>query len=266
MAAPNGAGKTRLDHPALPVSIRETVEEAVCCHTAGASVLHAHVRGKQDEHLLDIGLYQELIAEMKHRAPDMLVQITTEAVGIYTPAQQASCVQAVIPEMASVSLKEITANYTDINFAKRFFTWTVEACVHIQHILFSEEDLHQFFRLKRSGIIPASHRCVLFVLGRYTTNFKSLPAELDPFLDHNLVDLDWFVCAFGSNEQDCVSTGINHGGHARIGFENNLYLPDGEIAGSTAVLVSALCNSLSSHTHSIANSVQTRQILGTRNT
>ena len=265
MAAPNGARKTRLDHPALPVSIRDTVEEAACCHTAGASVLHAHVRGKQDEHLLDIGLYQELIAEMKRRAPEMLVQITTEAVGIYTPAQQASCVQAVIPEMASVSLKEITANYTDIGFAKRFFSWTVEASVHIQHILFSEEDLGQFLKLKQSGIIPASHRCVLFVLGRYAVNFTSLPGDLYPFLAHDLAELDWFVCAFGSNEQDCVSAGINHGGHARIGFENNLYLPGGEYADSTAALVSALCNTLSTHKHSIANSVQTRQILGTRN-
>ena len=68
MAAPNGARKPRQDHPALPVSIEQTVEEAVQCHAAGATVLHAHVRGKQDEHLLDVGLYQELIAEMKRRA------------------------------------------------------------------------------------------------------------------------------------------------------------------------------------------------------
>ena len=70
MVAPNGARKTQKDHPALPVSIAETVDEAVLCHAAGATALHAHVRGKQDEHLLDSGLYQELIAELKRQVPD----------------------------------------------------------------------------------------------------------------------------------------------------------------------------------------------------
>ena len=49
MVAPNGARKTRRDHPALPVSIKETVEEAVQCYAAGATVLHGHVRGKQEQ-------------------------------------------------------------------------------------------------------------------------------------------------------------------------------------------------------------------------
>ena len=69
MVAPNGARKTQADHPALPVSIDETVDEAIRCQAAGATVLHAHVRGKQNEHVLDVGLYRELIAEMKQKAP-----------------------------------------------------------------------------------------------------------------------------------------------------------------------------------------------------
>jgi 3-keto-5-aminohexanoate cleavage enzyme len=264
MAAPNGARKTRRDHPALPVSIEETVDEAVRCHAAGATVLHAHVRGEQDEHLLDVGLYQELITEMNRLAPDMLVQITTEAVGIYTPAQQAACVRSVVPEMAGVSLKEITSNFTDLDFAKRFYTWTSEAGVHIQHILYSAEELGQFLKLKNDGIIPASHRCVLFVLGRYAVDFQSQPADLDPFLASDLAGLDWFVCAFGSREQDCIITGIDHGGHARIGFENNLQLPDGEIAQNTAELITELTKTLSASDHSMATSEQTRQLLGLR--
>ncbi|MCP3689883.1 MAG: 3-keto-5-aminohexanoate cleavage protein [Gammaproteobacteria bacterium] len=47
MAAPNGARKTHKDHASLPISIAETVDEAVACYAAGATVLHAHVRGQQ---------------------------------------------------------------------------------------------------------------------------------------------------------------------------------------------------------------------------
>jgi 3-keto-5-aminohexanoate cleavage enzyme len=265
MVAPSGARKTQKDHPALPVSIAETVDEAVRCHAAGATVLHAHVRGEQDEHLLDSGLYQELIAEMKHRAPDMLVQITTEAVGIYTPKQQVACVQTVIPEMASVSLKEMTSNFSDFDFAKRFYNWSIEAGVHIQHILYSAEDLNQFLTLKQTNIIPSSHRCVLFVLGRYAVEFQSNPVDLDPFVACDLTGLDWFVCAFGSKEQACVNAGISQGGHARIGFENNLLLPNGELADNTAQLVTKLSQSIQVSQHTIASSEQTRQVLGIRN-
>lgn len=264
MVAPNGARKTRLDHPALPISIEETVEEAVQCHVEGATILHAHVRGEQDEHLLDAGLYQELIAELKQRAPEMLAQITTEAVGVYTPAQQVDCVQTVVPEMASVALKEMTSNFTDLSFAKRFYAWTVEAGVHIQHILFSDEELAQFLKLKQSGVIPASHRCVLFVLGRYAADFQSYPTDLDPFLVCDLAGLDWFVCAFGAKEQDCINAAIDQGGHARIGFENNLHLPNGEIAENTAELVSELTKTITASDRSIATSEQARQLLGLR--
>jgi len=261
MVAPNGARKTRLDHPALPLTIEETVEEAVRCHAAGASVLHAHVRGKQNQHVLDAGLYQELIAEMQRRAPDMLVQITTEATGVYTPAQQVACIQTVVPEIASVCLKEITSNFSQLDFARRFYHWSSEAGVHIQHILFSGEELSQFVKLKNSGVIPSSHRCVLFVLGRYAVDFQSSAVDLDPFLVAEITSLDWFVCAFGANEQACVSTAISHGGHARVGFENNLHLANGEPADSTAQLVNQLGIAIQAGRRPIATSEQTRQIL-----
>lgn len=262
MAAPNGARKTQADHPALPVSIEETVKEALRCHVAGATVLHAHVRGKQKEHVLDVGLYRELIAEMSQQAPDLLVQITTEAVGIYTPEQQVSCVQTVLPEMASICLKEMTSNFTDPGFAKRFYHWTSEARIHIQHILFSADDLSHFILYKQEGIIPESHRCVLFVLGRYAVDFQSTPADLTPFLQGDTVQLDWFTCAFGGEEQACVMAGIENGGHARIGFENNLYLPGGGLASSTASLVDSLTSEIHSSGRDVADPTQTRTLLG----
>ena len=105
MAAPNGARKTKRDHPSLPVSITDTVSEAALCHQAGAAALHAHVRGARDEHLLDVGLYTELLAELARRVPGMLAQITSEAVGVYTPAEQVACIRALKPRMASMALR-----------------------------------------------------------------------------------------------------------------------------------------------------------------
>lgn len=264
MAAPNGARKTKVDHATLPVSITETVAEAAQCHAAGAAALHAHVRGEQEEHVLDVGRYRELLSEMALRAPDMLVQITSEAVGIYSPTQQVECIQAIKPEMASMSLREISSDFSDPDYARQFFEWCDEHGVHIQHIVFSAEELTHFIDYRERGIIPAGHRCVLFVLGRYRVDFQSQTSDLDPFLQHDLSGLDWFVCAFGHQEQACVMAAIEAGGHARVGFENNLYLPNGELADNTAGLVTSLVESLAERGYRPASAEASRQRLGVR--
>ena len=58
--------------------------------------------------------------------------------------------------------------------------------------------------MQHSGVIPAGHRCVLFVLGRYRADFQSQTDDLEPFLQQDLGALDWFVCAFGHQEQECA--------------------------------------------------------------
>jgi len=107
MLAPNGARRTRADHPALPMTIPETVEAARAGFAAGAGALHAHVRDETGAHVLDAGLYRELIAEMARAVPDMPVQITTEAVGRYSPADQRAVVRAVGPVAVSVCLARL---------------------------------------------------------------------------------------------------------------------------------------------------------------
>jgi len=264
MVAPNGARKTKTDHHSLPVSIADTAAEAARCYAAGASALHGHVRGKNDEHVLDAGLYRELIAAMSARVPQMLLQVTTEAVGRYSPAEQVACIQAVKPEMASVILKEISSGFEQPDYARDFFAWCDEHGVHVQHILFSAEELDRFIDYRARGVIPAGHRCVLFVLGRYSANFQSDPADLEPFLARDLDGLDWFTCAFGRREQECVLAAIDAGGHARVGFENNLYLPDGSLAEDTAELVASLVAALRDRGLTPATSAAARQLLGLR--
>ena len=244
MVAPNGARKSRADHARLPVSIADTVSEAQACYRAGACALHAHVRGDRGEHVLDAGLYRELLGEMERRVPQMLVQITSEAVGIYTPEQQAECIRAVRPRMASIALKEITSGFDEPECARDFFAWCDDNRVHIQHIVYSADELRQFLDYRDRGIVPAGQRCVLFVLGRYSDDLQSDPADLDPFLQYDLDGFDWFTCAFGRQEQACVLRAIEAGGNARIGFENNLFLADGTTAENTAALVQSLVGEL----------------------
>lgn len=236
MLAPNGARRTKADHPALPVTIAETVAAARAAHAEGAGALHAHVRDAEGGHSLDPGRYRELIAEMARVVPEMPVQITTEAAGRYSPAEQRATVQAVLPEGVSVALSEMWPGDGPDPEASRFYHWAAEADIAVQHILYRPADVTRLAHLAATGAIPAPVQ-LLYVLGRYRPPTPARPDMLTGFLDAaNALPTppDWAVCAFGDAETACLLAAAARGGKARIGFENNLAGPDGRPARDNA--------------------------------
>jgi len=81
--------------------------------------------------------------------------------------------------------------------------------------------------LRQRGLVPFESVPVLYVLGLSTAGQTSCPADLLPFLapDHPKFT-NWMVCAFGRHEAACVTSAALLGSHARVGFENNILLPD----------------------------------------
>ncbi|MDA4846199.1 3-keto-5-aminohexanoate cleavage protein [Hoeflea poritis] len=246
MVAPNGARRGKADHPALPVTIDETVDAARACFAAGAPAIHAHVRDDKGGHTLDAGLYRELIAQLSVAVPDMAVQITTEAVGRYSPGQQRQVVRDVMPKAVSVALREMVPDEGEVRAAREFYHWARDADIAVQHILYEAGEVAELFRRIEAGVIPADELQILFVLGRYAKDQQSEVSDMDPFLsalalqDYVQGSVQWGLCAFGRNETDCLAEAVRRGGHARIGFENSLWNRDGLIAADNAERVREL--------------------------
>ena len=248
MIAPNGARLTKEDHPKLPITIDEIVVTAKECWEVGARGIHAHVRDEQGQHTLDVGLYRELINELEQKIPEIYVQITTEAVGRYSPKEQMEIVRELKPKACSVALREIS-EIDDSVALKKFYEECREANVAVQHILYDASDVEQFGALIRQGVLCDEGHQLLFVLGRYTVSQQSTPKDIEPFLStlgkvHNPSVHDWAICAFGAQETECLVAAIRAGGKVRIGFENNLLNADGTLARSTAERVQELHNFL----------------------
>lgn len=239
MVAPNGAHKSKADHPQLPTSIEEIVETALACKNAGADGLHAHVRDGAGKHVLDAGLYRELLDECDVRLPGFYVQITTEAVGMYSSAQQDAVVRALKPDAVSVALGEMAQSGDEV-LARNFYHWADEAGIELQHILYSDAEIDQLVACRKRGIIPPGKPCMLLVLGRHSKGQQSVREDLHPFLcalDRNFGatdTIDWAICAFGRGETDCLVYGAKSGGKVRVGFENNLWNRDGSLANDNA--------------------------------
>lgn len=261
--APTGARKTRADHPAIPITPDEIAREAARCREAGAAMIHLHVRDADNRHSLDADAYAEATAAIRREVGERIViQMTTEAVGIYSPAEQMDAVRAVRPEAASMAVRELCPDEASVPAFAEFLTWMAAERVLPQYILYAAEDVGRFIHLQRRGVIPQARPFLLFVLGRYTPGQKSVPADLLPFLEAARdIEADWAICAFGARECACALTAAGLGGHVRVGFENNTLMADGSVADDNAALVEQTASSARLLGRALADADQARNYL-----
>jgi 3-keto-5-aminohexanoate cleavage enzyme len=238
MVAPNGARRTKSDHEKLPITPAEIADEAARCARAGASVLHVHVRSEDGRHTLDPDRYRIAIDAVRRRLGErMVIQVTTEAVGRYGPAEQMAMVRELHPEAVSLALAELIPGDGASSEAAAFLAWLRDERIAPQYILYAPDEVARFHDLRRRGVIAQRRPFALFVLGRYAGQAEAQPGDLLPFLAVHDAECPWAACAFGRSEAACVLTAAGLGGHARVGFENNLWRADGSLAASNADLV-----------------------------
>jgi uncharacterized protein (DUF849 family) len=238
MCAPNGARKNKNDHPALPISDSELADCAESILREGASIIHLHVRDENGAHTLDADRYRSAINAIRDRVGQQLViQVTTEACGLFDRQQQMATIRSLKPEAVSLALRELCPDGDAEHAAAEFFAWLNKHGVLTQYILYSADEVVRFEELRRRGIIGDEIPFVLFVLGRYSDDLVGDVQELDAFVAAASPDTVWAVCSFGQTEHAAVETAVSIGGHARVGFENNLVLPNGEQAADNAALV-----------------------------
>lgn len=263
MVAPNGARRTKNDHPAIPLTGPEIAAETVACAQAGASVLHLHVRNNDGQHTINPDAYRQMLEHVGTVAGrTMVIQITTEACGIYSPQEQMDMVRRVRPEAVSLAMSEILPAGGDEGQVADFLSWLRSEKIAPQFILYTTEDVRSFLNLRERGIVPFTRPFLLFVLGRYLTDRASNPDDLEPFREAlGDVDLPWSMCAFGKNENACVGAAVAAGGHVRVGFENNIWRADGSLADSNCELVRNAADVVGAHGRTVMTADEARKFL-----
>ncbi|MBT4041448.1 MAG: 3-keto-5-aminohexanoate cleavage protein [Rhodospirillales bacterium] len=263
--APNGARRTKVDHPSLPMTARESADEAVQCRDAGASMIHLHVRDRDGGHSLDADLYRGATSAIRAAVgDDVIIQVTTEAVGIYSAAEQMAMVRDVRPEAISTAVRELVPDEAAERGAAEFYTWAARENIAVQFILYDGDDVMRFSDLRKRGVIPGDVVSVLYVLGRYAKDQKSRPSDLLEFMDAARsvsADWHWSMCAFGPLESACALSAASFGGHVRVGMENNLYLSDGTLTPGNAALVHQVLDGATLLGRPVATAAQAREIL-----
>lgn len=258
--APNGGRRQTADHPAVPLTPAALARDAAACRDAGAAMLHVHVRDTAGRHLLDAEAYRAALRAIRAAAgPELFLQITSESLGQYAPTAQFAVVRATRPEGVSLALREILPADGDEGEAAAFLEWLRRELIAPQFILYAPEEAHRLAALVRRGVVPWAAPPVLYALGRYVGGQRASPALLDAFFEPDVPRFhDWMACAFGPEEAACMVAAAGRGGDVRVGFENNLHLPDGAVAADNAALVGATAQRLRAAGHALATASELR--------
>ena len=244
MVAPNGARPMKKDHKAVPLTINEIVNTGKACFEAGAEAIHFHTRNNKGEHVLDSGLCKETLSELHKKVPKMHLQITTEAIGKYSPSEMRKLAYEVLPPGISISIREMIPSRKPASEDIKIYQKLIEAGTKIQHICYEPEDIDLLSSLLTKSKISKNGVWCLFVIGHYTGKISN-PKKISLFtqkLKENEFSPDWAVCAFAKEEISCLKTAIKLGGKIRVGFENSFFMPDGSVAPNNETKVKAANN------------------------
>ena len=244
MVAPNGARPMKKDHAAVPITINEIVKTGEACFKAGAEAIHFHTRNNKGEHVLDSGLCKETLSELQKKVPKMHLQITTEAIGKYSPEEMRKLAYDVLPPGISIGIREMIPSRLPKSEDIKIYQKLTEAGTKIQHICYEPEDIDLLSNLLTQCKISKDGVWCMFVIGHYTGKISN-PKKISLFIEKlkvNEFNADWAVCAFAKEEISCLETAIKLGGKIRVGFENSFLLPDGSIAPNNETKVKAANN------------------------
>jgi 3-keto-5-aminohexanoate cleavage enzyme len=265
-AAICGAEVTKEINRHVPYTVAEIGREAESAYNAGASIIHLHVREDDGTPTQNIDRFKVCIDEIKRKCPDVIIQPSTGgAIGMTNEERLQPIYLDPPPEMATLDCgtmnfggDEIFVNTenTIIYFAEEMNRLGIKYELEC----FDKGMVDMALRLYNKGYIkePMHFNFVLGVIG----GISATPRDLIFLIESIPKDSTYTVCAIGKQEFPMVKLSIERGGHARVGFEDNVYLSKGVLARSNGKLVEKAVGIADEFGRGIATPNEARKILG----
>jgi uncharacterized protein (DUF849 family) len=237
--APTGAESAKADVPALPVTLDELVTTATSCESAGAAMIHVHIRDDDARPTLNPGRLREAVDALRAQT-SMVVQLSTGG-SVHDPLEHRLRVLDAEPDSCSLTCG--TVNFGDEVFAN---PWPFMA------------ELYQ--RTQAAEVVPEFE---LFDLGHVTGMHRLLDTYGEPYGGQVHCDLvlgvpggmpgtaaalvaavtalpagcSWSATGVGRTHLPVALAALAAGGHLRVGMEDVLTFAKGQPVRDNAQLV-----------------------------
>ncbi len=261
-----GAEVTKEMNPAVPYTVEEMAQSAFEAYQAGAAIIHLHARWDDGTPTQDKNRFKIIMEAIKKRCPDVIIQVSTGgAVGM--SRDERLDVLNNFPEMATLDCGTLNFGGDDIfvnteNDIKYFAEKMNKMNVRYEMECFEKGHVDTTLRFIKKGVIQ-NHLHYSFVLGVR----GGMTGEERDFLfmkDSIPEEATFSVAGIGRYEFSLAELSIKHGGHVRVGLEDNLYLEKGVLAQSNAALVNKVVEMAKAYGRAIATPDEARQILKMR--
>lgn len=236
--APTGSEPTRADNPNVPYRAEEIVAEAVRAASAGAGVVHVHVREDDGRPSSDRGRFESVISGVR-AASELLCAVST---GGGTGMSMDERLAGAFADPDAVGLETGSLNFAGVPFT----TSRAESARVIETALSFGKPLEvEAFELghvvtgakllERGELPPGTPFNLVFgVAGGAPASAEALFA----MAAHVPAGSAWTVTAVGRHQTRLLMGALLMGAPGiRVGFEDNVYLRRGVLASSNAELV-----------------------------
>lgn len=269
----SGAVANKQQCPGIPYTPEEYAKEARRARDAGAAMVHIHARTPDGTPTVEAEHYRAITRAILAEAPDIIVNYSTGWVGL-PMAERVAHITELRPEVGALNMGSM--NYAKYSSKRKSFVF---------NFVFENSFDDIVFLLRRMGEAGVKPECECFDVGHVESveplidlGVLSPPVQLS--LIHgvlggisatarNLAHMasvvpagsTWGVIAISREQWSMVGAAAALGGNVRVGFEDNFYLPSGEMASSNGDLVEAAAQLVRLQGREVAEPAEARRLL-----
>jgi 3-keto-5-aminohexanoate cleavage enzyme len=239
--APTGAELAKRDVPQVPTTLEELVDTARRCESAGASVIHLHIRDADHRPTLDPVLLRASVDAVRE-ATELVVQLSTGG-SVHDPLEARLSVLDAEPDSCSLTCG--TTNFGDDVFLN---PWPFVSELYVRA---QEREVVPEFELFDLGHVATMHRLLethgLPFGGRVHVDFVTgVPGGMPATAAAVLAGVamlptevtSWSATGIGRGHLPVMAAALSAGGHLRVGMEDNVMFRRGQMVQHNDELVS----------------------------
>jgi uncharacterized protein (DUF849 family) len=252
----SGAIANREQCPAIPYAPEEYATEARRIVDEGGTMIHIHARKPDGTPSYEIEDFQAISEAIRGEVGDaVIVNFSTGTVGVPV-AKRIEYLRACKPEVAALNMGSM--NYAKYSRSRKDFVFKMvfpnpfdeiielleamnELGIKPEHECFDIGHIGSLAPLIDMGVLktPLHVDCVMGVVGGIPASSRNLAAMVDniPAPTPGEPVSHWGVIGISRDQWMLVSAALALGGSIRVGLEDNLYLPNGEMARSNGELI-----------------------------
>ncbi len=268
----DGVLANRQQCPNIPYTPVEIAEEAKRAYDAGAAAVHIHARNDDGSPTYSTAVFAEIKAEIRKRCP-VLLNFSTGTI-LEDVTEQCQYLREVKPEIGALNMG--TMNYSKYSEKRKNFVFDMvfpntygkiikmlsamnESGVKPELECFDTGHTHGVWPLIDMGILkhPLQFSFIVNVLGGIPPTVESLQLQTRIMPPGS----EWEVIGIGRCGWRMIATALVLGGNVRAGLEDNLYLPNGEMAKSNGELIDVTARLVRDTGRKVATVEEARKIL-----